>query len=78
MDDTVWDDSSDEESDEVEKILPPLWDAKDQCFLQDAKFSWANLQSFFSRCKEQILVSFEGFGQIVYEIGPLLLSRIWT
>ena len=26
-DDKVWDDSSDEESDEVEEILPPLWDA---------------------------------------------------
>ena len=26
-DDKVWDDSSDEESDEVEEILPPSWDA---------------------------------------------------
>ena len=26
-DDKVWDDSSDEESNEVEEILPPSWDA---------------------------------------------------
>ena len=26
-DDKVWDDSSDEKSDKVEKILPPSWDA---------------------------------------------------
>ena len=32
--DKVWDDSSDEESDEVEEILPPQWDT-DEDVLED-------------------------------------------
>ena len=39
MNDKVWDDSSDETSDEVEEILPPFWDADEDVLVED----WSRL-----------------------------------